>query len=86
MLNRCPVVQTKSFCQYNIKKMLEYGENIVEFVPDKLGDIKFSCWMEMVWGKFVVTERDEDPDTQDILQESLDLPQGGTCDEDCGGS
>ncbi len=48
--------------EYNIKKPLEYGENIIEFVPKKLGDIKFSCWMQMVWGKFVVTEKDINPE------------------------
>ena len=40
---------------YNIRKKLVKGENIIEFFPDKVGDIKFSCWMKMVWGKFVVT-------------------------------
>lgn len=60
--------------EYNIRKRLEYGENIIEFVPKKLGDIKFSCWMQMVWGKFVVTEKYEK-----ASKESLDLPQGCTC-------
>ncbi|MBU2545134.1 sulfite exporter TauE/SafE family protein [Patescibacteria group bacterium] len=41
--------------EYDIRKVLKYGENIIEFIPDKLGEIKFSCWMEMVWGKFIVT-------------------------------
>lgn len=42
--------------EYNIRKKLKYGENVIEFVPKKLGDIKFSCWMQMAWGKFVVVE------------------------------
>lgn len=42
--------------KYNIRKLLQYGENVIEFIPEELGDIKFSCWMQMVWGKFVVTE------------------------------
>ncbi|MBU2025190.1 MAG: sulfite exporter TauE/SafE family protein [Patescibacteria group bacterium] len=41
--------------EYNIRKKLKYGENVIEFIPKKTGDIKFSCWMQMVWGKFVVT-------------------------------
>ncbi len=41
--------------EYGIRKQLKYGENIIEFVPDKLGELKFSCWMQMVWGKFIVT-------------------------------
>lgn len=64
---------------YNIKKKLQYGENIIEFTPNKLGEIKFSCWMKMVWGKFVVTDKDSQPTSQDIYQESLSLPQGGSC-------
>jgi len=74
--------------EYNIKKPLQYGENIIEFIPKRLGDVKFSCWMQMVWGKFVVTEKDEEPTSQDLYQESLDLPQGGTCggSGSCGGA
>ncbi|OGY41865.1 MAG: hypothetical protein A2Y82_05415 [Candidatus Buchananbacteria bacterium RBG_13_36_9] len=41
--------------EYEIYKQLNYGENIIEFTPDKLGEIKFSCGMRMVWGKFIVT-------------------------------
>ncbi|MFH0818806.1 MAG: sulfite exporter TauE/SafE family protein [Patescibacteria group bacterium] len=40
--------------EYNIDKKLELGENIIEFTPTKTGEIKFSCWMKMVWGKFIV--------------------------------
>jgi len=74
--------------EYNIKKTLQYGENVIEFIPKRLGDIKFSCWMQMVWGKFVVTEKDEEPTSQNLYQASLDLPQGGTCGGTgtCGGA
>jgi len=41
--------------EYNIRKPLRYGENIIEFTPTRTGTILFSCWMQMVWGKFVVT-------------------------------
>lgn len=39
---------------YNIRKPLIPGENIIEFTPTQAGEIKFSCWMQMVWGKFIV--------------------------------
>ena len=39
---------------YSIKKKLQYGENIIEFTPKQKGEVKFSCWMRMVWGKFIV--------------------------------
>jgi len=41
--------------EYNIRKKMGQGENIIEFTPEKLGEIKFSCGMQMIWGKFVVT-------------------------------
>ncbi|MBM3256226.1 MAG: hypothetical protein FJZ04_02020 [Candidatus Moranbacteria bacterium] len=44
---------------YNIKKKLQYGENVIEFTPKDLGEIKFSCWMKMVWGKFIVVDGDK---------------------------
>ena len=44
---------------YNIKKKLQYGENVIEFTPRDVGEIKFSCWMKMVWGKFIVVGGDE---------------------------
>lgn len=38
----------------NISKNISYGENIIEFTPNKTGEIPFSCWMGMVRGKFLV--------------------------------
>jgi sulfite exporter TauE/SafE/copper chaperone CopZ len=39
---------------YNISKNLQVGQNIIEFTPTKSGELKFSCGMRMIWGKFVV--------------------------------
>lgn len=74
--------------EYNIRKKLQSGENIIEFMPNKTGEIKFSCWMKMVWGKFIVTETDNNPTSKDIQKESLNLPQSGTCSGNgsCGGN
>jgi len=38
----------------NISKKISNGENVVEFTPDTVGEIPFSCWMGMVRGKFIV--------------------------------
>jgi sulfite exporter TauE/SafE/copper chaperone CopZ len=38
----------------NIKKSLTRGENVIEFTPTQTGELPFSCWMQMVWGKFIV--------------------------------
>lgn len=40
----------------NIQKTLREGENIIEFTPDKVGRIMFSCFMGMYNGFFDVTE------------------------------
>lgn len=39
-----------------VRKILEPGENIIEFTPKETGEIKFSCLMGMYSGKFVVVE------------------------------
>jgi copper ion binding protein len=41
--------------EYNIRQKLQPGENVIEFTPTREGVIRFSCWMKMVWGKFVVS-------------------------------
>jgi len=38
----------------SISKGLSYGQNLVEFMPTRKGEIPFSCGMGMVRGKFVV--------------------------------
>ena len=40
----------------SLDKKLSYGDNLVEFTPTEIGTIKFSCWMGMIRGKFLVTE------------------------------
>jgi len=68
--------------EYGIRKKLEYGENIIEFTPNHLGEIKFSCWMKMVWGKFIVT--DDSVSKNQSQAEQIEVPQstcggGGSC-------
>jgi len=38
----------------NIRQPLHPGMNVIEFVPDQVETIGFSCWMGMVRGKFIV--------------------------------
>ncbi len=40
----------------NINKTLKPGENIIEFTPKEVGEIRFSCIMGMFTGRFVVTD------------------------------
>jgi len=72
--------------KFNIKKPLQVGENVIEFTPTEVGEIKFSCWMKMVWGKFIVTEGDVNPTQQQLKVEAANLPSGGCKgDGSCGG-
>ena len=41
---------------FNIRKSLKLGENVIEFTPTKTGRIPFSCSMGMYRGAFTVTE------------------------------
>jgi len=70
---------------YNIKKPLKKGENIVEFTPTKTGEVKFSCWMQMVWGKFIVYEGDQLPNASDISVEDIQ-PSSCSGNGNCGGT
>lgn len=40
---------------FNIDRNLKSGDNVIEFTPKVAGTYKFSCGMQMVWGKFIVT-------------------------------
>lgn len=40
--------------EYGVDKKFVIGENVIEFTPTKTGELPFSCWMQMVWGKFVI--------------------------------
>ncbi len=39
-----------------ISKPLKLGENVIEFVPEKVGKIKFTCMMGMFPGEFIVVD------------------------------
>ncbi|MBT4165976.1 sulfite exporter TauE/SafE family protein [archaeon] len=41
---------------YNLDIKLKKGMNVVEFTPDKSGNVQWSCWMGMIPGSFVVTD------------------------------
>jgi hypothetical protein len=43
-----------------IQTQLKPGENIIEFTPNKTGEISFSCSMGMYTGKFLVVESEDE--------------------------
>lgn len=64
-----------------IKKDLKYGENVIEFnIPANVSEIKFSCWMRMVWGKFIIADNSTSKNTPQA-QAAFSEPSAG-----CGGS
>ncbi|MCX6796006.1 MAG: sulfite exporter TauE/SafE family protein [Candidatus Falkowbacteria bacterium] len=41
-----------------INQELQNGENVIEFTPPKNAkEIKFSCGMKMIWGKFIIEDK-----------------------------
>jgi plastocyanin domain-containing protein len=48
---------TVEFPEYKIEKELAPGDNIIEFTPDKVGTITYTCWMGMIRGKIEVVEK-----------------------------
>ncbi len=53
-LNGCnnPVTIPK----YNLEKELRPGDNIIEFTPDKTGNIVYTCWMGMIRSTITVVD------------------------------
>ncbi|MFZ3107133.1 MAG: sulfite exporter TauE/SafE family protein [Candidatus Hydromicrobium sp.] len=39
-----------------IKKYLNLGENVIEFIPKNTGEVKFACLMGMYTGKFIIID------------------------------
>ena len=70
---------------YNIRKKLAYGENIIEFTPTQAGEIRFSCWMQMVWGRFIVTDDSQPGNSGPTVESLAPLPSGGSCGGASGG-
>jgi len=42
--------------EYDVAHEFNYGENVIEFTPEKTGVVGYSCWMGMVRGKINVVE------------------------------
>lgn len=53
-----------------IRKYLQPGENVIEFTPKDIGDLRFSCLMGMYNGKFIVIENDLPAPAQETKPDS----------------
>ena len=45
--------------EFNIKKELVVGENIIEFTPDKVGTYSMNCWMNMITNNIKVIDNEK---------------------------
>jgi sulfite exporter TauE/SafE/copper chaperone CopZ len=69
---------------YDIGVKLKKGLNVVEFVPDEVGTVRWSCWMGMIPGVFIVT--DDGVASESQLKEASDIAAaGGSCGAGGGG-
>ena len=41
---------------YGIEHTFDIGKNVIEFIPEKAGAIRYSCWMGMIHGTIYVTD------------------------------
>jgi len=41
---------------YNIEYRFQQGDNVIEFVPDRAGVFRYSCWMAMLFGTITVVD------------------------------
>ena len=48
------------FSELGMEHSFEEGENIIEFLPEKVGTIPYTCWMGMIRGNINVVSRSED--------------------------
>ncbi|MFA5855816.1 MAG: sulfite exporter TauE/SafE family protein [Candidatus Pacearchaeota archaeon] len=69
---------------YNLDIKLKKGLNVVEFTPNEAGTIRWSCWMGMIPGTFVVTETGIA--TTEEVKIATPKSTGGSCGGSCGGS
>ena len=70
--------------QFDIKR----GEQVIEFTPTQEGTVRWSCWMGMIPGTFVVKD-DIDLGNEEAVQKELDaVPEQprGSCGAARGGS
>ncbi|MBT3169517.1 MAG: hypothetical protein HN952_07430 [Candidatus Cloacimonetes bacterium] len=61
---------------YKLKFDLKEGEQIIEFTPEKVGEIEWSCWMDMIPGKFIVVDENT---SKQIEKKTTTRPRKKSC-------
>jgi len=72
---------------YGLKFDVEQGEQTIEFNPTDAGTIRWSCWMGMIQGTFIVQDDLSQANTAAVQKElnTVETPTGGTCGMGGGG-
>jgi uncharacterized protein len=69
--------------KYDLEFDINEGEQIIEFTPTEEGVVRWSCWMGMIPGTFIVKENIENVNIKEEI-EAVPKPQGGSCGGSCG--
>ncbi|MDF2986135.1 MAG: hypothetical protein K0R50_1645 [Eubacterium sp.] len=56
--------------EFNIQKKLVVGDNIIEFTPEKEGNIVYTCWMGMISSNIKVVADVSNVSEQDLTEET----------------
>jgi sulfite exporter TauE/SafE/copper chaperone CopZ/plastocyanin domain-containing protein len=59
---------------YGIEYSFKTGENVIEFTPDKVGTVRYNCWMGMIRGSIKVVEAGTVTDDGSAAADETDAP------------
>ena len=67
---------TLTIPKFGITKKLVPGDNLIEFTPDQVGNIPYSCWMGMIRSNIKVVADASNVSASDLVQpgNQVDLP------------
>jgi sulfite exporter TauE/SafE/copper chaperone CopZ len=71
--------------EFGLDIKLKEGLQIAEFTPNEEGVIRWSCWMGMIPGQFIVTGADNVSQTSPSEVVVPELPAAGSCGGSCSG-
>lgn len=72
--------------KYGLNFDIIKGEQVIEFTPTEEGTVRWSCWMGMIPGTFIVKDDIDLSNTADVQKELAAVPeqQAGSCGGSCG--
>ncbi|MBT6041585.1 heavy metal transporter [Candidatus Woesearchaeota archaeon] len=76
--------------KYGLEFDIKQGQQTIEFTPTEVGTVRWSCWMGMIPGTFIVKEDldlGDENGIQEAQQEINNVPaqEAGSCGGSCGG-